>query len=157
MQKFDVDEVKSYIESCSMETSIYVGCDSYRFKKEGKWYARYTSVVVVHLDTKRGCKVWGLIDTQPDYDQKKNKPKMRMLEEVRRTVDMYLEIADAIGDRRVELHLDINKSELHGSNVAYSEALGYVKGMTGMDAIVKPNSPAASFCADHFREYGVSV
>lgn len=157
MRKFEPEEVKAFIESTSPETSLYIGCDSYRFKKDGVWYARYSSVCVIHIDSKHGCRVYGLIDTERDYDQKKDKPKMRMMNEVYRAVQMYQQIADVVGDRRLEIHVDINKDPKHGSHVAYSEALGYVKGMTGLTAIVKPESPAASFCADHFREYKKEV
>lgn len=153
MRKFEEEAVKALINRQSPETKIYFGCDSYRFKKENKWYARFTTVVVIHVDGNHGCAVFGLIDEAADYDQKKNQPIMRMMNEVYRVADMYNLISDAIGDRHVEIHLDINPNKMHGSNVAYKPAVAYIKGVCGMDAIVKPEAKAASFCADHFRNY----
>ena len=40
------------------ESKIYLGCDSVRFKKDGRWNAKYATVCVVHMDGKRGCKVF---------------------------------------------------------------------------------------------------
>ena len=37
----------------------------------------------------------------------------------------------------------------HKSNIAVKEALVYVKGTTGLDAVIKPNSFAATHAADH--------
>jgi len=163
MKKFDIDEVKAFIDKQSKETKIYIGADSYRFKtdrdeqgkplKQSQWYARYTTVVVVHINGKNGCRVFGTIDTERDYDAKHSRPFLRMMNEVRRSVDMYLQLAEVIGDRAISLHIDINPDEKHGSNVAYQAAIGYVKSMTGIDAVAKPNAHASSFAADHFRHY----
>jgi predicted RNase H-related nuclease YkuK (DUF458 family) len=154
MKKFDIDEVRDFIARQTPETKVYIGCDSYRFKKEGVWYARYTTVCVVHINGKNGCRVFGDIDTERDYDQKKDAPRMRMMNEVYRSVGMYLKLAEVIGDREIELHVDINKDKKHGSNVAYAEAMGYVRGVCGIDAVAKPDALASSFAADHFRTYG---
>ena len=153
MQKFDLETVRDFIARQSDETKIYIGCDSYRFKKDDVWQARYTTVVVVHINGKNGCRVFGNIDTERDYDSKKNKPFNRMMNEVYRSVDMYLKLSAAIGDREIELHVDINKNPKFGSNVAYSQAQGYIKGVTGVDPVFKPNALIASFAADHFRSY----
>lgn len=153
MKKFDIDEVKDFINRQSAQSKVYIGTDSYRFKKQDVWYARYTTVVVVHINGKNGCRVFGKIDTERDYDVKKNKPVMRMMNEVYRTVEMFQELKDVIGDRSIEVHVDINKDPKHGSNVAYSQAQGYIKGTCQVDAVFKPNALIASFAADHFREY----
>lgn len=153
MRRFDAEEVKALINRHSMETKIYFGCDSYRFKKEGIWYARYTTVCVIHKDGKHGCAVFGKIDTAQDFDNKKERPVMRMMAEVYRVADLYNEIADGIGDREVSIHLDINPDKKFGSNVAFEQARGYIKAMTGMDPVMKPGALAASFCADHFRQF----
>ena len=154
MKRFDIDEVREFIEQQSPETKIYIGCDSYRFKDaSGKWFARYTTVVVVHINGKNGCRVFGTIDTEQDYDAKKDRPYLRMMNEVQRSVKMYQELEEVIGDREISLHIDINPNEMHGSNVAYNSAMGYVKGMIGIEPIAKPNAHASSFAADHFRSY----
>jgi predicted RNase H-related nuclease YkuK (DUF458 family) len=154
VKKFDIDEVRAFIAKQSRSTKIYIGCDSYRFKREGVWHARYTTVCIVHINGKNGCAIFGDIDTERDYDQKKNAPRMRMMNEVYRSVGMYLKLAEVIGDREMELHVDINPSKLHGSNVAYAEAAGYIRGVTGVTPKFKPEALASSFGADHFRTYG---
>ena len=153
MKRFVLEEVKDFIWKQSQQTKIYLGCDSYRFKKNGIWMARYTTVVVVHINGKNGCRIFGKIDTERDFDAKKNKPIMRMMNEVYRSVDMYNELKDSFGGRDVSIHIDINPSPEHGSNVAYSQAMGYIKGTCGIDAKPKPDALASSFAADHFRSY----
>ncbi len=153
MRKFDAEIVKAEINRHSLASKIYFGSDSYRFKKDGIWYARYTTVTVIHKDGNKGCSVFGRIDTAVDYDARKDRPVMRMMNEAYRVADMYNEIADAIGDRHVEIHIDINPDEKHGSNVALSGAKGYIVSATGVMPKNKPGALAASFCADRFRAY----
>jgi predicted RNase H-related nuclease YkuK (DUF458 family) len=154
VRKFDIEEVRDFIAKQSPETKVYIGCDSYRFKKEGTWFARYTTVCVVHINGKNGCRVFGNIDTERDYDAKKNRPVNRMMNEVYRSAEMYLQLSEVIGDRDIEVHVDINPDPKHGSNVAYAQALGYIRGVCGVDATPKPDALASSFAADHFRTYG---
>lgn len=153
MQKFDVETVKAFINKQTPQTKIYIGTDSYRFKKNDIWQARYTTVVVVHINGKNGCKIFGNIDTERDFDQKPNKPMMRMMNEVYRSCDMYLKLKEAIAGRDITIHIDINPDPKHGSNVAYSQAMGYIKGVCGVKAVPKPEALCASFAADHFRNY----
>jgi predicted RNase H-related nuclease YkuK (DUF458 family) len=76
-----------------------------------------------------------------------------MMNEVYRASDMYLRLQEVIGDREIQIHVDINTDPKHGSNVAYSQAIGYIKGVCGVEAIPKPHALGASFAADHFRNY----
>ena len=50
MKKLDINYVRDYIQAQSPETKIYIGGDSRRFRKNGKWHAEYTIAVVVHLN-----------------------------------------------------------------------------------------------------------
>ena len=77
--------------------------------------------------------------------------KQRLLTEVMNTVNVALELLDDIGDRHLEIHLDLNKSPKHKSYVAVQEALGYVRGCMphGIDVRIKPEGWAASHAADH--------
>ena len=152
MHKFDIEEVKKFITESSTETKIYIGSDSERFRKRGDWYADYTTAIVIHKDGNKGCKVFGYSQAERDYDQRKDKPRMRLMNEVMRTAQMYLDLEEAIGDRYVEIHLDINASELHGSSCVLNEAIGYIKGMCNIIPMVKPEAFAASFCADRLKE-----
>jgi predicted RNase H-related nuclease YkuK (DUF458 family) len=74
------------------------------------------------------------------------------MNEVYKAAEMYLELAEAIGDRECEVHIDINPNEKHGSSCVISEAVGYIRGMTGVTPKVKPQAWAASICADKFPE-----
>ena len=157
IRKIDMEEFEDFVQEKMPEDSkIYVGCDSYRKKSKGVWYAHYTTVVVVHKGGRYGCRVFGEIDKERDYDHDKSKPFTRMMNEVYRAVAMLEKIGPVIGNRQVEVHLDINPNEKHGSNVALQSAVGYVLGVTGLtkDYVkVKPDSFIATHCADHFREY----
>ena len=154
MQKIDIEKLKTFIKSQSPDSKIYIGCDSFCHKKgDGKWYASYTTVVVVHMNGRNGCRVFGNIDTEPVYDKNKSRPALRLMNEVYRAVQMMQELIDAIDDREVELHLDINPNKMHGSSCVVDQAIGYVRGVAGVDPKVKPDGWAATHAADHFRTY----
>ena len=53
----------------------------------------------------------------------------------------------------IEVHLDLNPHEMCGSNVAVSEAVGYVKGMCNIIPMIKPQAFAASYAADQFKSF----
>ena len=149
---FDIEQVKEFIQNTSDETKIYIGADSSRYNKKGVWFAEYATVVIVHLNGKNGCKIFGRVDTERDYDQKKDKPRMRMMNETIRAAQLYLELEEAIGYRDCEIHLDINSDDKFGSFCALSEATGYIKAMCNVIPMVKPDAWAASIGADRFVE-----
>ena len=130
------------------ESKIYLGCDSVRFKKDGRWNAKYATVCVVHMDGKRGCKVFSAKSIEPDFDVKKNRPSIRLMNEVQKVCELYIQIAPFVDEFDVEIHLDINVNPLHGSNCVASQAAGYVLGVTGVEPKLKPDAFAASFGAD---------
>lgn len=146
--RFDAEEVKKYISETSSTTKIYIGSDSARFKRGEIWFAEYCTVVVIHYDGKRGCKIFGQLNSERDYDQKRDKPRMRLMNEVIKTAQMYIDLEESIGDRHVEIHLDINPNEKYGSSCVISEAVGYIKGMCNVVPFVKPRAFAASVAAD---------
>lgn len=150
--KIDHDEVRQFIQSQSPSTRIYIGGDSERLCIDGVWYADYTNVVVVHIDGKRGCRVFGEVVRERDYDQQKDKPRMRLMNEVMKTAQLYLDLADVLEDREVEIHLDINPDMKHGSSCVISEATGYIRGMCNVVPMVKPDAWAASYCADRLKD-----
>jgi predicted RNase H-related nuclease YkuK (DUF458 family) len=152
MQMINIDEVKQFIEKQSPQTKIYIGGDSERFKIDKTWYADYTLVIVVHIDGKHGCKIFGEVQRERDYDQSKNKPRMRLMTEVYKIADLYLKLADVLEDRAVEVHLDINPDDQYGSSCVVQEAVGYIRGMCNVVPLVKPNAFAASYCADRLKE-----
>lgn len=149
--KLDIDEVKRFIQSQSAETKIYFGADSERVNVDNKWMVDYLLVVAVHIDGKHGAKVFGEVQREMDYDRKLDRPKLRLMTEVMKIAELYLKCADFLEDRHVELHLDLNPLEVHGSSCAVAEAIGYIKGVCGIDPVIKPNSWAASICADRLK------
>jgi len=153
MQKMNIDEVREFIANSSDSTSIYIGADSERYRgRDDHWYADYTVAVVIHIDGSRGCKVFGDVTTERDYDKRHDRPAYRLMNEVYKASAMYLELFEAIGDRHVEVHLDINPDEMHGSSCVIQQATGYIRGMCGFAPKVKPEAFAASYAADRLKE-----
>jgi predicted RNase H-related nuclease YkuK (DUF458 family) len=143
-----IEEIVDLLINLDKTTKVYLGCDSVRFMKEGRWYARYATVAIVHKNGKHGCRIFNNITVEPDYDLKKNRPKMRMMNEVSKVCQLYTQLAPFIDEYDIEIHLDINTDPKHGSNCAANEAAGFVLGMTGIEPKLKPESWAASFGAD---------
>lgn len=151
MKGFNLEEVKEFISSQSEDTKIYLGADSERFKIKGIWYADYTLAVVVHIDGEHGCKIFGDVIRERDYDQKKNKPSMRLMNEVYKVSDLFQSLSDVLEDRYVEVHLDINPDLRYGSSCVVQQAIGYIRGTCNLDPHIKPNAFAASYAADRLK------
>ena len=149
--RMNLDEVKAYIQSTSSNSRIYIGCDSERFIRKEKWYADYASVVVIHIDGKHGCKIFGEITRELDYDRKVGKPALRLMNEAYKVQELYMKLQDAIGDRFCELHLDINPDERYGSSCVVTQAIGYIIGTCNIEPKVKPFAFAASIAADRYK------
>lgn len=143
-----IEEIVDLLLTLNPDTKVYLGCDSVRFSRNNRWYARYATVAIIHMNGKNGCRIFNNISVEPDYDLKKNRPKMRMMNEVSKVCELYNQLAPYIDEFDVEIHLDINTDPKHGSNCAASEAAGFVLGMTGVEPKLKPESWAASFGAD---------
>lgn len=151
MLKLNIQEVKDFIQAQSPDTKIYLGADSERFRMDGKWYADYTLAVVVHIDGRHGCKIFGEVQRELDYDHKKNKPAFRLMNEVYKVADLFHELIDVLEDRHVEVHLDINPDEHYGSSCVVQQAIGYIKGTCDVVPMVKPKAFAASYAADRLK------
>jgi predicted RNase H-related nuclease YkuK (DUF458 family) len=149
----DIDEVREFIMAQSPETKVYIGGDSERFLLGKDWYADYIMVVVVHINGNNGCKIFGEVIRERDWDQKRDKPRMRLMNEVYKIAELYLKLHDVLEDREVEVHLDINPNEQHGSSCVINEATGYIKGMCNVVPMVKPKAFAASYAADRYKSY----
>ena len=149
-KKIDLDEVKKFIGKCGPNTKVYLGCDSEKIRIGDVCYADYIIAIVVHLDSKHGCKIFGQITRERDFDQSKNKPRMRLMNEVYKVAEMYLQLAAMI-DNDIEVHLDINPNEEYNSSIVVNEAIGYIKGMCNVVPLVKPKAFAASYAADRLK------
>lgn len=152
MQKMNIEEVKNFIRQQSPSTKIYIGADSVRFKEGKTWYADYTLAVVVHVDGRHGCKIFGEVQRELDYDAKKSKPAVRLMNEVYKVSELFQSLIDVLEDRHVEVHLDINPDEKYGSSCVVQQAIGYIKGTCNVIPMVKPNAFAASYAADRLKE-----
>ena len=117
----------------------------------GVWYADYALAVVVHIDGRHGCKIFGYVDRELDYDHKKSKPAMRLMTEVYKVSELFHDLQDVLEDRHVEVHLDINPNELFGSSCVVQQAIGYIRGTCNVIPMVKPKAFAASYAADRLK------
>jgi predicted RNase H-related nuclease YkuK (DUF458 family) len=140
------DEARSAISNSSLDSTVYIGADSIRLKnKKGEWVARYSVVIILHKASKHGCKIF-----QQKYEERDfGNLRQRLISEAGYAIQAALEVIDAIGERKFEIHLDINPNPVYKSNSAVKEALGYVRGMTGVEAKIKPFAFAATNAADH--------
>ena len=158
----DYDAIRKHIEESSPHAVIMIGCDSVRKRPSQNVVATalYSTVVCIRKASGEpgsimyhGCRVFGASVRLPDYGKvirsgKLANLKLRLLQEVAYALEAYSNVCEAIGDRRFEIHLDIASDPQWESNVAMSEARGYVLGVSGKEPEFKPNALAASFAAD---------
>lgn len=142
-----LERAKEEISKSSKDSSIYIGTDSDKFKKRKKWYIKYSTVIIIHKDTKHGGMIFHNTVVEEQFYNMSLKEKL--MKEVQFAISAATEVVDVVGDRHWEIHLDLNTNPKHKSNVAEKEALGYVRGMfDGKEAKVKPHSWAASHAGD---------
>lgn len=144
------EKAREAIRKSSESSSIYIGCDSQVFSRKGKFYADYSTVVILHKESRHGCKIFHNAITVPYYGEPgKNDGSMetRLLAEVGYALEAYEEIKDVIKNRKLEIHLDVNPDPCYKSSKITSQAIGWVRGM-GLEAKVKPYGLAASYAAD---------
>lgn len=137
------------------DTKVYFGCDSERILINKKWFADYITVIVVHIDGCRGCKIFGQVTREQDYDNDASKPFTRMMTEARLVSELHTKFKDVFDDFEVYIHLDCNPKKTAGSSIAADAAAGYVKGVTQVEPMLKPLAFAASYAADRAKEVGI--
>ena len=147
MQKFDMDVIKSYLDEQSEASKIYIGCDSVSYRRRDKWFADYYKVVVVHIDGCRGCKIFGEIESEVDYNVNKKRPLLRLMKEAYKVSSLYLQLVE-LTEKDIEVHLDLNPDKKHVSNLVIEQAIGYIRGTCNVIPLVKPNAFASSYAAD---------
>lgn len=143
------EDAKTAIENSPKDSSVYVGCDSIRFKKNGKWFARYATVVILHKSSRNGAQLFHTTETLPDYGKKTESLMQRLTQEVTFAVEAVGEIKESLGDRHIEVHVDVNTDPKHASSIAANMATGYVLGVLGIKPVLKPDGFAATHAADH--------
>jgi predicted RNase H-related nuclease YkuK (DUF458 family) len=135
----DIEEVKEFIRNSSEDSAVYVGCDSRQLR--GKTV--FVTVVVIHINSSHGARIFWRVDRV----RRITSIRQRLLEEVNRAVYVAMLLADVVGNRPFEVHLDINPNPDHRSSVIVKEAVGYVLAQ-GLKPVLKPDSIAASAVAD---------
>lgn len=155
-KKLNIESLKEFISKQSDTTKFYLGSDSERIRIDGVWYADYITVCVVHMNGKNGCRVFGEVVRERDYDQRKDRPRTRLMNEAMKVADLYIQLQDVLDEREVEIHLDINPDEKYGSSCVIQEATGYIRGMCNIVPMVKPDAWAATHAADNYLQYGMA-
>ena len=150
--KKQLEELIDLLTELSPQTKIYLGCDSVRLFRKNRAMAKFATVCIVHKNGNNGCKVFSHISYEKDYDMKANRPKLRMMNEVQKVCELYIQLAPIIDSFDIEIHLDVNSDPKYGSNCAAQEAAGYVLGMTGIVPKLKPDGFAASYGADNYAK-----
>ncbi|MBE0468069.1 MAG: hypothetical protein IBX55_01000 [Methyloprofundus sp.] len=144
-------QIQQAIAQSSPSTKIYLGSDSIAINRRmvGGLF-RIATVVVLHIDGSKGCQVFSVKVDQKGTDHNLARPFNRMLAETYETLAMFEKIKDFIGERDIQIHLDVNPDEQYGSNVAIQAAAGLILGVTQIQPKVKPHAFAASCAADRF-------
>ena len=148
LTKKQIEEFIEVLTSLSPDTKIYFGCDSVRYMKDDRWMAKYATVTIIHKNGNNGCKIFQHISHEPDFDTKKDRPALRLMNEVYKVTQMYMQLAPLIEGYPIEIHLDVNPNEKHGSSCVAHQATGYILGMTQIKPKLKPESWGASIGAD---------
>ena len=119
LRKLDIEEVKEFINKQSPETRVYLGSDSERLRIKGEWYADYMVVIAVHIDGKHGCKVFGEVTRERVFDQKMDRPALRLMTEVHKVSAVFQELRETLDEREALRVATINEKidELIGDMV----------------------------------------
>ena len=148
--KINIQEVAAFINAQGPDTKVYLRADSERILVDDRYVVDYMLVVVVHINGCNGAKVFGEIQREQAFDKDLSKPKTRLITEVYKVANLYLELEPLIA-HDISIHLDLNPSDLYGSSCVISEAVGYIKGVCGIQPKVKPEAWAASSVSDQLK------
>ena len=86
----DIDEVRDFINAQGPNTKVYIGADSERFPIGKEWFADYTLAIVVHINGKHGCKVFGEVQREKIYENRLDRPAMRLMNEVSKVAGLFV-------------------------------------------------------------------
>lgn len=160
IREVDPNQVTELLSRCGPGTKAYFGADSSRFKIDGVWYADYMVVLVIHINGKNGCKIFGETTRELDFDRSRaDRPFNRMMTETAKVIEFYNKLKPyiepyilSIPDFDMAIHLDINPNNQYGSSCAVSSAVGLVKATCNIEPMIKPLAPMASYAADRYKE-----
>lgn len=136
----EVEETIKREKSNDIQLKICIGTDS-----QVRGDVIEFATVIVFLREKSG----GFMFINKEKNKQKMAIKERMITEVSKSVNIAYILHPIIQkhDIPLEVHADINTDPGFPSNAAYTEAMGYIKGM-GFDFKAKPDAFASSYCAD---------
>ena len=143
-----IKEIQQAIAESSLSTKVYIGSDSQRFR-DGT--VKYATVVILHIDGNKGGRLFSFVEKEMDYQGPKN-PRLRLVNEAYKAADIANALLGGLGDRELQIHLDLNTDPAHKSSIALKEACGLVLGMTGIQPKVKHEAWAASTAADRISK-----
>ena len=161
-ENISVKEVSDYIID-HPNSKIFFGCDSQKISKKNKKNkntkntkntkrTRYITVVVCY---EKDCsKIFAEISFEEDYDSNPGRPTLRLMNEVYKVSEIISRFNSVLDDREWSCHLDISPKPENGSNCVFQQAVGYIKGMHGIDPVVKPDAWCSSTIADHIVKHG---
>lgn len=152
MKQLDIQEVREFIDAQGPNTKVYIGADSEGFFIGRDFYADFTLAIVVHIDGKHGCKVFGEVQRERVYDTNRGRPALRLMAEVYKIAELFQKLQDVLVDKDIEVHLDLSRDKSHGSSCVVEQAVGYIRGVCNVEPRIKPQAWAASSCADRLKE-----
>ncbi len=136
----EVEEAIKREQGKGFNLKVYIGTDSQVRGKTAEF-----ATVIVFLREGKG----GFMFIHNEKTQQKMSIKERMLMEVGMSIDIAYKLCKLFDkyDVDMEIHADINTNPQFKSNVALSEAIGYIMGM-GFAFKAKPDAFASSSCAN---------
>lgn len=143
---FNYDEIIKAVEASPEDSTIYFGADSKQYSKAGTQYVSYVTVVVIHHASSKGAQLFRAWHIQKDTGDLWT----RLMREVQDTIAVCEEVIPYVGDRFVEVHLDLNPNENYASSQVVKAAAGWVRGVLGIEPKLKPESFIASSVADRY-------
>ncbi len=138
--KFSVEKIIIRENELGNKLKVCIGTDS---QVKGS-YTEFATVIVFLREGKGGFMLIHNEQSTVNYSIKE-----RMIMEVSKSIEIAYELCElfTIYDVDMEVHADINTNPQFKSNVALSEATGYILGM-GFAFKTKPEAFASSSCAN---------
>ena len=138
--KFSVEKIIIREHELGNKLKVCIGTDS---QVKGN-YTEFATVIVFLRKGKGGFMLIHNEQSTVNYSIKE-----RMIMEVSKSIEIAYELCElfALYDVDMEVHADINTNPQFKSNVALSEATGYILGM-GFAFKTKPEAFASSSCAN---------
>ena len=138
--KFSVEKIIIREHELGNKLKVCIGTDS---QVKGS-YTEFATVIVFLREGKGGFMLIHNEQSTINYSIKE-----RMIMEVSKSIEIAYELCElfTIYDVDMEVHADINTNPQFKSNVALSEATGYILGM-GFAFKAKPEAFASSSCAN---------